>query len=162
VNADEGVFPRRHHYYIYNVTLPFDKDRVRREVFPAMRKFQKDVRLFELYVYNQNNNRIIGMIEFSRDQLGRDRVSYFILPSERRHGYAFEAYAACINKAVDKGFLTGNLYAHTDPDNTVSHKFLEKAGFQNLGKLIAQNEQGEDLEVIAFSRVLSKEKPVGP
>jgi RimJ/RimL family protein N-acetyltransferase len=162
LNADGGVVPRQNHHYAYNVTGPFTEDRVRCEVFPAMRKLQKDVRLVELYIHNQTDHRIVGMIDFSRDQFGRDRVGYYVLPSERRHGYAFEAYAACIDRAVDTGFLTGNLYAHTDPDNTVSQKFLEKAGFQNLGKITTQNRQCENITVVAFSRTLSKDDPVGP
>jgi RimJ/RimL family protein N-acetyltransferase len=162
LNADGGNFPRRYHHYAYNVAGLFNEARVRNEVFPAMHRIQQDCRLFELYIYRKTDNRIIGLIEFTRDQIDRDRVSYFILPSERTQGYAFEAYAACINKAVDKGFLAGNLYAHTDPDNTVSQKFLEKAGFQNLGKLMAQNKQGESLTVVAFTRALSTDKPVEP
>jgi RimJ/RimL family protein N-acetyltransferase len=162
LNADGGIFPRQYHYYAYNGAGPFDKDRVRNEVFPAMRILQKNVRLFELYIHNQTDNRIVGMIEFSRDHHGRDRVGYFVLPSERRRGYAFEAYAGCINRAVEAGFLAGNLYAHTDPDNTVSQKFLERAGFYNLGRLVVQNNQGDERCVIGFSRVLSKDEPVGP
>jgi RimJ/RimL family protein N-acetyltransferase len=161
LNADGGSFPRRYHHYIYDPLGPFDEQRVRNEVFPAMKNQQQRSALFELYVYNQASKRIVGMIEFTRDQLYRHRVSYFILPSERRHGYAFEAYAACINQAVDRGFLSGELYAHTDPDNTVSQKFLEKAGFQNLGKVTTQNKQRENITVVAFSRGLSKEKPIG-
>lgn len=162
LNSDDGVFPRRQHHYAYNAIGPFDEERVRAEVFPAMRKIQESRPLFELYIHNQADDRIVGMVEFSRDNLGRDRVGYFVLPSERQHGYAFEAYAACINRAVDTGLLADTLYAHTDPENVVSQKFLEKAGFQNLGTRTAQNNQGDDHTVIAFSRVLSKDKPVGP
>jgi RimJ/RimL family protein N-acetyltransferase len=63
---------------------------------------------------------------------------------------------------VATGLLAETLYAHTDPDNRVSQKFLEKAGFHNLGTVTAQNNQGEDLEVVAFTRPLSKDKPLGP
>ena len=162
LNADSGIFPRQYHYYAYNETGPFDEDRVRREVFPAMREQHKHSRLFELYIHDQTDNRIVGMIDFSRDRLGRDRVGYFVLPSERRHGYAFEAYTACIDRAIHTGLLADTLYAHTDPDNRVSQKFLEKASFHNLGTVTAQNNQGEDLKVVAFTRVLSKDKPLGP
>jgi RimJ/RimL family protein N-acetyltransferase len=162
LNADAGIFPSRNHHYAYNVIGPFDEDRVRNEVFPAMREIYKSRPLFELYIRDRTNNQIVGMIDFSRDILGRDRVGYFVLPSERRHGYAFEAYAACIDRAVNTGLIRGTLYAHTDPDNVVSQKFLEKAGFYNLGPLIAPNNQGENHTVIAFSRVLLKDESFGP
>jgi hypothetical protein len=77
LNADGGVFPRQYHYYAYNETGPFDKERVLNEVFPAMRELQKNSPVFELYIHDQTDHRIVGMIDFSRDHLGRDRVGYF-------------------------------------------------------------------------------------
>ena len=162
LNADGGIFPHRNHHYAYNAIGPFDEERVRSEVFPAMSELQKAGRLFEVYIHNQTDDRIVGMIDFSRDSLGHDRVGYFVLPSERRRGYAFEAYMACIDRAADAGLLGDTLYAHTDPENKVSQKFLEKVGFRNLGKLIGPNNQGESQTVIAFSRALSHAKPAGP
>jgi len=160
LNADAGSFPKLYHHYIYDAATRFDEKRVRTEVIPAVRKLQQQHPHFELYIHNRADDRIVGMIEFTQDQLDRDRVSYFVLPSERRHGYALEAYAACVNHAVESGFLAGTLYAHTDPDNKVSQKFLEKAGFQNLGKMTAQNRQKEEITVIGFTRVLSKDQPM--
>lgn len=160
LNADGGIFPQREHSYFYNSSRLFDETTVRTEVFAVMQILQQQEPLLELYMFR--DSRIVGRIEFHQDPFQRHRVGYFVLPSERRHGYAFEAYTACIDRAINTGFLEGDLYAHTDPDNLISQRFLEKAGFKNLGSKIAKNNQGEDISVIAFSRLLARHKPPGP
>jgi RimJ/RimL family protein N-acetyltransferase len=160
LNADGGIFPQREHRDFYDSARLFDETTVRTEIFPVMQTLHRQAPFLELYMYREG--RIVGRIEFYQDPFQRDRVGYFVLPSERRHGYAFEAYTACIERAAIRGFLKGDLYAHTDPDNLISQKFLEKAGFRNLGPKVGKNNQGEDINIIAFSRPLTGHKPAAP
>ena len=164
LNADGGVFPRREHRQIpaYEAPPPFTEDRVRTEIIPALQDYHETKPGPQLYIRTKSDGRIIGMIDFSVDNFGRNRVGYFVLPSERRKGYAFEAYAATVNQAVRTGFLTGSLYAHTDPENTLSQKFLQKAGFEKLGRIETKNTEGDDIEVVAFTRRLDPGRPLGP
>jgi hypothetical protein len=56
LNADAGIFPSRNHHYAYNMIGPFDEDRVRKEVFPAMREIYESRPLFELYIRDRTDS----------------------------------------------------------------------------------------------------------
>ena len=59
-------------------------------------------------------------------------IGFFLIPSERRKGYCYEA----VNILVDYLFLSKNIVrvqAHTDVRNVTSQKVLEKVGFRKEG-----------------------------
>ena len=65
---------------------------------------------------------------------GETELGYFIVPNERRKGYAGEA----IKIIVDYLFLSRDvvrIQARADPENTASWIALEKAGFKREGVL---------------------------
>lgn len=158
-NADGADFPNWYWYYD-KAKRPYDAQKIEEAVFPAMEEaYSRSV--FEFYLFDKTENKIIGQLEFQRDWKGRSRVSYYISPSERRHGYAFEAYAACINWAVDHGILAGELYAHTDPENVASQNFLLKAGFTRHAEVWSQHPSYPPGGlVVPFTRSLSKTHPI--
>ena len=65
---------------------------------------------------------------------GEVEIGYFVVPNERKKGYATES----IMIMIDYLFLSKNLeriQAKTDPENIASCKALEKAGFKREGIL---------------------------
>jgi RimJ/RimL family protein N-acetyltransferase len=65
---------------------------------------------------------------------GEVEIGYFVVPDERKKGYATES----IMIMIDYLFLSKNLeriQAKTDPENIASCKALEKAGFKREGIL---------------------------
>lgn len=158
-NADGGDFPNRYWYYD-KAERPYDARKIEETVLPAMQDaYSRSV--FEFYLFHKTDNRIIGQLEFQQDWKGRSRVSYYVSPSERRDGYAFEAYAACVNWAVDHDILSGELYAHTDPANAASQQFLLKAGFQQHAEVWSQHPSYPPGGlVVPFTRSLSKAHPL--
>jgi len=67
-------------------------------------------------------------------EAGEVEVGYFVVPNERRKGYATEA----ITIMVDYLFLsrdTVRIQAKADPENIASCKALEKSGFKKEGIL---------------------------
>ncbi|MGA2309553.1 MAG: GNAT family protein [Candidatus Bathyarchaeia archaeon] len=61
-------------------------------------------------------------------------IGYVLIPSERGKGYCTEA----AQLAVDYLFMSKDIVriqAATDPENMVSQKVLEKAGFQREGRI---------------------------
>ena len=67
-------------------------------------------------------------------EAGEVEIGYYIVPNERRKGYATEA----ISMMVDYLFLSKTIervQAKADPENTASCKALEKAGFKREGIL---------------------------
>jgi RimJ/RimL family protein N-acetyltransferase len=78
------------------------------------------------------HDRVIGFLQLRADDKNRTRLSYFVIPSERRNGYAEEAYSAFMAKYAPLSRDEG-LYATVDPDNTASQNFLKKLGFRETG-----------------------------
>lgn len=158
-NADHNDFPNVYSYYDKG-SRPYDARKIEEAVFPAMREaYSRSV--FEFYLFHKTENKIVGQIELQQDWKGRSRVSYHISPSERRHGYGFEAYAACVNWAVDHDILAGELYAHTNPENVASQQFLLKAGFKRQAEVWSQHPSTPvGSLVVPFTRLLSKTQPI--
>jgi RimJ/RimL family protein N-acetyltransferase len=157
-NADNRDFPSR--YVTYDSTAVFDEERIKNEVYPVMQEAnQRNV--YEMYAFRKTDNKIVGMIEFSKDAHDRTRVGYYISPCERQQGHASEAYAACINSAVAADLIREELYAHTWPGNTVSQHFLTQAGFINHGERDVTNKPGgEPYPAVVFTRAVSKDNPI--
>jgi len=74
-------------------------------------------------------DNIVGSLTFYEDEENRIRLSYFVLPSERRKGYAREAYKTVIEKFAEMQ-LAEELYADVAVDNIASNNFLKGFGFQ--------------------------------
>lgn len=110
-----------------------------------------------LYMFRKGVSDIVGLIELYEDRKGRPRISYFTLPSERGHGYAFEAYKATFNHCVKHGLVEGLFYAHTDPDNIASQHFLRSAGMSCSGsKTIKSPCSKKSCDVDSFSRIVTE------
>jgi len=59
-------------------------------------------------------------------------VGYSVIPSRRRRGYATEALAALTGWAFEQPGVRA-IVAGTDPDNAISQRVLEHAGFVRTG-----------------------------
>lgn len=86
-----------------------------------------------LGIFNRGaEQELIGYLDIYCDLQNRPRLGYFTLPSQRRNGYAFEAYKAAL-AWLDNTLPAPVSVAEVEPGNTASIHFLEKAGFMNSG-----------------------------
>jgi RimJ/RimL family protein N-acetyltransferase len=69
---------------------------------------------------------ICGLLQ--RSGLDHPDVGFALLPDFRCHGYGYEAAAAVLDHARS-GLGLRCIFGITDPDNSVSIRLLEKAGF---------------------------------
>jgi RimJ/RimL family protein N-acetyltransferase len=85
---------------------------------------------FGLYLVRLVSDRtrigICGLVR--RSGLDHPDVGFALLPVFRGHGYGYEAAAAVVNYART-GLGLKRILGITDPDNHVSIRLLEKAGF---------------------------------
>lgn len=116
---------------------------------------------YDLAIFTRDESRIVGMLGFWEDSFRRPHLTYFVSPSERRHGYAFEAYMAELREfgrhgAVDK------MTAQVAVDNTASQEFLKKAGFRAIRELTADCSIIEGEPSILMERDMSDLKTPRP
>jgi RimJ/RimL family protein N-acetyltransferase len=84
------------------------------------------------FIEKKDGTKIGDMVH--QRETGEVEIGYFVVPDERKKGYATEA----IIIMVDYLFLSKNLVriqAKADPENIASCKALEKAGFKREGIL---------------------------
>ena len=81
-----------------------------------------------LGIFSSDQDKILGTLDFYPDQSAQLRLAYFVLPSERRNGFAAEAYLAARDhlESQSKYLLT---YAQAREDNQASIRLLQMAGF---------------------------------
>lgn len=158
LNKDDRHFAS--YFWMYDLQKQCSADDVKTKILPAMAE-TSERRVYEMYAFRKTDQAIVGLVEFTMDGFGRNRVSYYISPSERRNGYASEAYAGCVNAAVKAGAIQGELYAHTDPENKISQKFLMAAGFTNHGmRDVLSRPDAEPHAAVVFTRPMTIENPV--
>jgi RimJ/RimL family protein N-acetyltransferase len=113
-------------------------------------------------VYERQTDRMIGVMGWWEDDFGRPRLTYFISPSERQHGYAHEAYMAELKEFARHG-AAAELIAQVAPENHASQNLLLKAGFHDAGMMVGDSGVLRGEEVILFRRDLSDLlPPAGP
>lgn len=111
---------------------------------------------FMLALQNKASGQIIGEMRFYSDLLGRTRLPFYILPSQRRQGYGEEAYKAIFQRAVQSTLFTGNaVHAEVEPDNHASRAFLKKVGFRDTGSVLSQCQDYEGQALAGYKCVLT-------
>jgi RimJ/RimL family protein N-acetyltransferase len=103
-------------------------------------------------------DKIVGMLVPWQDHARRPRLSYYILPFEREHGYGFEAYMAGLREIARRGGPK-TMVAEVKPDNFASQKLLLKAAFHEAGRIISKSGVLKGSEVVLFRRDMSDLKP---
>lgn len=91
---------------------------------------------YDMAIFTKDEKRIVGALGFWEDSYRRPHLTYFVSPTERRHGYAHEAYMAKLKEFGTYGTVD-KLTAQVAVENIASQEFLKKAGFQPSGELIA-------------------------
>lgn len=112
-----------------------------------------------LFIFEKNSAAIIGEFSFWRDKQGRDLLYYFILPSQRRQGYAAEAVDACLRRAAENGIIR-MLHAEVLPGNAASQKILHRLGFTAKGPVCSQISRYEGQTLLAFEKSLVAPAPL--
>ncbi len=111
---------------------------------------------FLLALQNKTSGQIIGEMRFYADLLGRTRLPFYILPSQRRQGYGEEGYKAIFQRAVQSTIFTGNaVHAEVEMVNHASRAFLKKIGFQDTGTVLSQCQDYEGQSVTGFKCALT-------
>lgn len=79
----------------------------------------------------RERNTVVGDIGFLAppDGAGEMEMGYSVVPSRRRRGYATEAAGALVGWALHQPGVAA-IVAGTDPDNVVSQRVLQRAGFE--------------------------------
>jgi ribosomal-protein-alanine N-acetyltransferase len=74
---------------------------------------------------------VVGDVGFldPPNEAGEMETGYSVVPSRRRRGYATEALAVLTGWAFEQPEVTA-IVAGTDPDNDVSQRVLQRAGFE--------------------------------
>jgi ribosomal-protein-alanine N-acetyltransferase len=84
------------------------------------------------FLIQKNDGVNVGLMLRFGESSGAVTVGYAIMPSEHGKGYGTEA----LQLMIDYLFLAKQVHriqANTDPENTVSQRLLEKAGFKREG-----------------------------
>lgn len=104
-------------------------------------------------VYLKGTNKIIGAMVWWEDHRSRPRLGYFISPSERGRGYAFEAYNAEFNEFACRGRVN-EMVAEVSLDNLPSLKLLRRLGFRAEGTVTAKDGSLAGQDVVFLRRDL--------
>lgn len=91
---------------------------------------------YDMAIFTKDEKRIIGALGFWEDGYRRPHLTYFVSPTERRHGYAHEAYMAKLKEFGTYGTVE-KMTAEVAVKNIASQEFLKKAGFQPAGEIEA-------------------------
>jgi len=108
-------------------------DQLREETRTDLEKLYDNLKDSQWFIIEKKDGTKIGNIGHLLSA-GEVEIGYFVVPKERRKGYASEA----ILIMVDYLFLSKDLeriQAKADPENIASCKALEKAGFKREGIL---------------------------
>ena len=104
-----------------------------RDEYPG---FEKDGARGRFYISmddeGSGKEKIIGQITHTKDYLGRDRITYYMLPEYRRKGLMGQAYDQFLADVRKKCGLT-ELFAAVNGGNTPSMNFLLSRGFTYMG-----------------------------
>jgi len=108
-------------------------DQLREETKTDLEKLYDNLKDSQWFIIEKKDGTKIGNIGHLLSA-GEVEIGYFVVPKERRKGYASEA----ILIMVDYLFLSKDLeriQAKADPENIASCKALEKTGFKREGIL---------------------------
>ena len=108
-------------------------EQIREEIKTDLEKLYDNLKDSQWFFIEKKDGTKIGNIAHLLSA-GEVEVGYFVVPNERKKGYASEA----IKIMIDYLFLskdTVRIQARTDPQNLASWKALEKAGFTKEGIL---------------------------
>lgn len=106
-----------------------------------------------LGIFSVDQSKILGTLDFWPDQHDNLRLSYFVLPSASRNGFAAEAYLAARDhlEANSKYLVT---YAQAHEANLASIRLLQKAGFTGGPMIEYMDADYEASNNIRFTRHL--------
>jgi len=105
---------------------------------------------FDFALYHRQTGKMIGNLNFYNDTKGRSRLSYFILPSERKSGYAKEAYRAWLKCAGTKKMVS-SVFAETAQNNKPSVALLRSLGFTETGRGTSESAYFKGKPVVRFN-----------
>jgi [ribosomal protein S5]-alanine N-acetyltransferase len=88
-----------------------------------------------LAICTVDGDRAVGSIVLmNRPQAGVSGVGYWMVPSQRRHGYAARAAKLISDWAIGAGGYA-RVEAWVEPENVASQRVLMSAGFEHEGQL---------------------------
>jgi ribosomal-protein-alanine N-acetyltransferase len=95
------------------------------------RRAASDARFGVWLIIEAATGAVVGDIGFfgPPSDAGEVEIGYSVVQSRRRRGYAREAVAALVAWAFDQTGVRA-IVAGTDPDNDVSQRVLQRAGFE--------------------------------
>lgn len=120
-------------------------------------------RTFPLLFSDKKSSKALGSLQILDDPKHGPRLTYTTLPSERRNGYASEAYDATLDFMLRLDLFTkSEIYAHVRADNQASINFLLSKNFTMIGQAINSDKNSVDRGLLCYTFARAVSAPVAP